>query len=31
MPQVRASAQLEFTNHWIGIYAKGKSLMPVRP
>jgi tetratricopeptide (TPR) repeat protein len=31
MPQVRTSATLEFTNHWIGIYgAQGKKLMPVR-
>ena len=31
MPQVTTSAQLQFTNHWIGIYAKGNRLMPVRP
>ncbi len=31
MPQVRTSATLEFTNHWIGIYAQqGKKLMPAR-
>jgi Tfp pilus assembly protein PilF len=31
MPQVRTSATLQFTNHWIGIYdPQGKKLMPVR-
>lgn len=31
MPQVRTSATLEFTNHWIGIYDRqGKKLMPAR-
>jgi tetratricopeptide (TPR) repeat protein len=31
MPQVRTSATLEFTNHWIGIYdQQGKKLMPAR-
>lgn len=31
MPQVRTSARLEFTNHWIGIYdSGGKKLMPSR-
>ncbi len=31
MPQVRTSATLEFTNHWIGIYdPQGKKLMPAR-
>ena len=30
MPQVPASTQLEFTNHWIGVYAKGNRLMPLR-
>jgi tetratricopeptide (TPR) repeat protein len=31
MPQVRTSATLEFTNHWIGIYdQQGKKLMPSR-
>jgi tetratricopeptide (TPR) repeat protein len=31
MPQVRTSATLEFTNHWIGIYdPRGKKLMPAR-
>ncbi len=30
MPQVRTSAQLQFTNHWIGVYAKGRPLVPVR-
>lgn len=28
MPQVAASRQLSFTNHWIGIYAKGSSPIP---
>jgi tetratricopeptide (TPR) repeat protein len=28
MPQVAMSRQLSFTNHWIGIYAKGSSLIP---
>lgn len=28
MPQVATSRQLAFTNHWIGIYAKGSSLIP---
>lgn len=28
MPQVPASPQLRFTNHWIGIYAKGSNLVP---
>jgi predicted CXXCH cytochrome family protein len=31
MPQVVVSAQLKFTNHWIGIYAKGGgNLLPAR-
>jgi hypothetical protein len=30
MPQVPTSAQLEFTNHWIGIYTKGNPLTPSR-
>ena len=30
MPQVVINAQLRFTNHWIGIYGKGTSLVPVR-
>jgi tetratricopeptide (TPR) repeat protein len=30
MPQVSPTPQLAFTNHWIGIYAKGKNLVPVR-
>lgn len=29
MPQVRISPQLQFTNHWIGIYATGSKLMPI--
>ncbi|HXS98133.1 MAG TPA: tetratricopeptide repeat protein [Candidatus Limnocylindrales bacterium] len=30
MPQVQEPApQIQFTNHWIGIYAKGNSLVPV--
>jgi tetratricopeptide (TPR) repeat protein len=29
MPQVMISPQLRFTNHWIGIYANGASLIPV--
>lgn len=30
MPEVQEPApQLQFTNHWIGIYAKGNSLVPV--
>jgi tetratricopeptide (TPR) repeat protein len=28
MPQVASKPQLSFTNHWIGIYAKGSSLIP---
>ena len=28
MPQVPASPQLRFTNHWIGIYAKNSVLVP---
>ena len=30
MPQVVINAQLSFTNHWIGIYAKGSYLVPSR-
>jgi hypothetical protein len=30
MPQVNTSAQLQFTNHWIGVYSKGNRLIPVR-
>ena len=30
MPQVTVSPQLSFTNHWIGIYAKGSYLVPAR-
>jgi tetratricopeptide (TPR) repeat protein len=30
MPQVAISAQLSFTNHWIGVYANGNSLVPAR-
>jgi tetratricopeptide (TPR) repeat protein len=30
MPQAAASPQLSFTNHWIGIYAKGSYLVPGR-
>ncbi|HEY1949896.1 MAG TPA: tetratricopeptide repeat protein [Bryobacteraceae bacterium] len=30
MPQVVVSPQLSFTNHWIGIYAKGSYLVPAR-
>jgi predicted CXXCH cytochrome family protein len=30
MPQVVINSQLRFTNHWIGIYAKGSDLVPVR-
>lgn len=30
MPSVSVTAQLTFTNHWIGVYAKGASLIPVR-
>jgi tetratricopeptide (TPR) repeat protein len=30
MPQVTTSAQLRFTNHWIGIYEAGSSLIPAR-
>src|SRR6266478_131606 len=30
MPQVSTSAELRFTNHWIGIYAKDSSLLPAR-
>ena len=30
MPQVPASAELAFTNHWIGVYGKGRSLRPAR-
>ena len=29
MPQVVISPHLRFTNHWIGIYGKGASLIPV--
>jgi hypothetical protein len=28
MPAVRPTAHLRFTNHWIGVYASGDSLMP---
>jgi tetratricopeptide (TPR) repeat protein len=28
MPQVATGRQLSFTNHWIGIYEKGSSLIP---
>jgi len=28
MPQAATSRQLSFTNHWIGIYIKGSSLIP---
>jgi hypothetical protein len=28
MPQVATSRQLSFTNHWIGIYARGSGLIP---
>jgi tetratricopeptide (TPR) repeat protein len=28
MPQVKAGAQLHFTNHWIGIYGVGNKLVP---
>jgi len=32
MPQVQATPELQFTNHWIGIYTKTNSLVPaVRP
>ena len=30
MPQVQTDAKLEFTNHWIGVYEKGRPLVPVR-
>jgi len=30
MPQVSTSQQLHFTNHWIGVYAAGKYLIPAR-
>lgn len=30
MPQVIASAQLKFTNHWIGIYGAHNTLVPAR-
>ena len=30
MPQVPTSAELKFTNHWIGIYAKDNPLVPIR-
>lgn len=30
MPQVTTSAQLQFTNHWIGIYENGGNLIPAR-
>jgi tetratricopeptide (TPR) repeat protein len=30
MPQVAVSPQLNFTNHWIGIYANGSYLVPAR-
>jgi tetratricopeptide (TPR) repeat protein len=30
MPQVAVGPQLSFTNHWIGIYAKGSYLVPAR-
>ena len=29
MPQVPTTPQMQFTNHWIGIYAKGNVLVPV--
>jgi tetratricopeptide (TPR) repeat protein len=28
MPQVQTTPQLRFTNHWIGVYAKGVTLVP---
>src|SRR5262249_21628182 len=28
MPQVPSSAQLKFTNHWIGVYTKDSVLLP---
>ena len=30
MPRVRPQAELEFTNHWIGVYAAGNRLQPRR-
>ena len=30
MPQAQTNPQLRFTNHWIGVYAKGSNLAPVR-
>ena len=30
MPRVQTEAKLEFTNHWIGVYEKGRPLFPIR-
>lgn len=30
MPQVPTGSDLHFTNHWIGVYEKGKTLAPMR-
>ncbi|MEO8053457.1 MAG: multiheme c-type cytochrome [Acidobacteriota bacterium] len=30
MPQVSPQAYLRFTNHWIGVYAQGSGLKPIR-
>ena len=31
MPGVQVRPELRFTNHWIGVYAKGLTLRPRRP
>ena len=30
MPVVKLDDKLQFANHWIGVYARGKTLRPVR-
>jgi hypothetical protein len=30
MPIVKPGAGLQFANHWIGVYSKGRTLRPVR-
>ena len=29
MPRVQATPEMHFTNHWIGVYAKGNPLIPI--
>ena len=30
MPVVKLDDKLQFANHWIGVYSRGKTLRPVR-